>query len=421
MCCDGCVTCVSARHCRPLYAFAMYRRVFLSLSHFQQPVVFPQDACIYSPKCISAATPRIFRAAAPCGYRGLSTGSVLCSEIKDEPPPLKTKEKAQEERAEETSPQTGRSGKEKLLALLGDMKVQVTTKRRARPMAAAPGPVQKRPEPRPGEMESTISMFQEATAAGGKRDTLNPALVAAASAAAASLPDGSRVESELLQQLRKHEAVVQAQAGQRADGRTLGNIIANMKVGRRGHPNQQGARRALDDDEDDGAAQRHAQARGVGGGPDGERKRRSQLTGKRLNIFSKTAGQDAVAAPTLTLWDLELANAIAVAVKAVPRNGFEEMIQWTKEGKLWRYPIDNEAGLEEEAHVPFHEHVFLERHLEDGFPKRGPVRHFMELVVLGLAKNPYVTVNQKVQHIAWFRDYFRAKEDILSEAGALQN
>ena len=27
-----------------------------------------------------------------------------------------------------------------------------------------------------------------------------------------------------------------------------------------------------------------------------------------------------------------------------PHNGFEEMIQWTKEGKLWTFPIDNEAG-----------------------------------------------------------------------------
>lgn len=26
------------------------------------------------------------------------------------------------------------------------------------------------------------------------------------------------------------------------------------------------------------------------------------------------------------------------------RNGLEEMIQWTKEGKLWQYPINNEDG-----------------------------------------------------------------------------
>lgn len=28
-----------------------------------------------------------------------------------------------------------------------------------------------------------------------------------------------------------------------------------------------------------------------------------------------------------------------------PQNAFEEQIQWTKEGKLWTFPIDNEAGI----------------------------------------------------------------------------
>ena len=37
--------------------------------------------------------------------------------------------------------------------------------------------------------------------------SVSPELAAAASAAAASLPDPSRAESELLQQLRQHEAV----------------------------------------------------------------------------------------------------------------------------------------------------------------------------------------------------------------------
>lgn len=45
-----------------------------------------------------------------------------------------------------------------------------------------------------------------------------------------------------------------------------------------------------------------------------------------------------------SLWDADLANQIARAVNQRPRNGFEEMIQWTREGKLWQYPINNEAG-----------------------------------------------------------------------------
>lgn len=45
-----------------------------------------------------------------------------------------------------------------------------------------------------------------------------------------------------------------------------------------------------------------------------------------------------------TLWDADLAGQISQALNLQPRNGFEEMIQWTKEGKLWQYPINNEAG-----------------------------------------------------------------------------
>jgi len=67
--------------------------------------------------------------------------------------------------------------------------------------------------------------------------------------------------------------------------------------------------------------------------------------------------------------------------------------------------------------VPFHEHVFLEKQLES-FPRQGPVRHFMELVITGLAKNHHLTVRQKKEHIDWFRDYFRQKDDVLKEAEA---
>lgn len=78
-------------------------------------------------------------------------------------------------------------------------------------------------------------------------------------------------------------------------------------------------------------------------------------------------------------------------------------------------------GLEEEASVSFYEHVFLTKHLEEGFPRQGPVRHFMELVVAGLSKNPYLTVQQKKDHIFWFRDYFHQKEGILKEADVYLN
>ncbi|XP_060557955.1 small ribosomal subunit protein mS31-like isoform X1 [Ruditapes philippinarum] len=95
-----------------------------------------------------------------------------------------------------------------------------------------------------------------------------------------------------------------------------------------------------------------------------------------------------------------------------PSNAFEEQIQWTREGKLWTFPIDNEAGWEEEMNVEFYEHVFLDDQLLD-FPKKGPIRHFMELVTIALSKNPYLTVTQKREHIDWYREYFKSKYDIL--------
>ena len=72
------------------------------------------------------------------------------------------------------------------------------------------------------------------------------------------------------------------------------------------------------------------------------------------------------------------------------------------------------SGWEAEADVPFHEHIFLEHHLT-GFPDIVPISHFMELVVTGLSKNPYMSVQQKIEHINWFREYFEEKKPVLDE------
>ncbi|KAI4903768.1 hypothetical protein NFI96_029516, partial [Prochilodus magdalenae] len=308
-----------------------------------------------------------------------------------------------------------KTGKKGLLELLGAMKVEVTTKRKLK-ASKVQRSGQEAP-PRPEEMESTTSMFQQASSeAASQSDTLSPELVAAASAAASTLPDSTRAKSELLRQLRKHEAVSQEQ--RRGEAQDIGNIIADMKVGRRlnGRPNARPANQIRFDD--DGRGYTHD--RGITGELDGVRRRKSPFLAKRLNIFPSgvEAEPDTELAAGPTLWDADLAEEIVQSVNQRPRNGFEQMIQWTREGKLWQYPINNEAGMEEEASVPFHEHVFLERHLEDGFPQQGPIRHFMELVVTGLGKNPHLTVEQKLEHIGWFREYFQQKQDILNEAEA---
>lgn len=426
----------------------MYRRLLINIYQVRNGLIHTQNTRLPSTKCKERESfaPVIW---APCTARPLGTSSISFSENKESSTSLsEDKEKRPEENEAkeevnadgqksteisnatltlqlETEPvdkpedskqvEKTKSGKESLLELLGAMKVEVTTVRKIRPSKTPR--MSERPDQEP--MESTHSMFQHATAEGSQQQgTLNPALVAAVSAAASTLPNRHQAESELLKQLRKHEAVPDTQ--RRADGQNIGHIIADMKVGGRKTNGRSSARPTsqirFDDD-----GKGYTQDRGITGELDAVRRRKSPFTSKRLNIFTAGMEQDTLSVLGPTLWDIDLANQIVQATNQAPRNGFEEMIQWTKEGKLWQYPINNEAGLEEEASVPFHEHVFLEKHLDESFPRQGPVRHFMELVITGLAKNHHLTVQQKKEHIDWFRDYFRQKEDVLKEAEAYLN
>ena len=87
---------------------------------------------------------------------------------------------------------------------------------------------------------------------------------------------------------------------------------------------------------------------------------------------------------------------------------------------LWQFPIDNEQGLPETE--PFHAHVFLEHHLESWCPKSGPVRHFMELVCVGLQKNSHISVEKKLGHLEYFKEYFsrEEKQEVLRLSGAAE-
>uniref|UniRef100_A0A914WRL1 Small ribosomal subunit protein mS31 n=1 Tax=Plectus sambesii TaxID=2011161 RepID=A0A914WRL1_9BILA len=127
-----------------------------------------------------------------------------------------------------------------------------------------------------------------------------------------------------------------------------------------------------------------------------------------LGKFDKARFAQQTVAPTLPLWSRLESDAVKTLNKGIgPRNAFEETIDWTEKGKLWPYPINNEYMLGQEQEVGFHDHVFLERHLQRlNFPKMGPIRHFMELVCNGLSKNPYMTVTKKVEHLEWFATYF---------------
>ncbi|XP_035291057.1 28S ribosomal protein S31, mitochondrial [Anguilla anguilla] len=387
----------------------MFRRLVLVVSQGRNTILFAEEGGLFCPTTLP-----IHRAAVPGGQKSLGTSVAVRSEIKDGP-------ELPEQEQKEDGGEKDKSGKENLLELLGSMKVKVTSKKKVWDSKVK----RKEPMPRPAptEMESTTSMFQKAMAdlPPQSEESLSPDLVAAASAAASSLPNPQKAKSELLKQLRRHEALPEAQ--RKGDGNSIGSIIADMKVGKRTNfrQNDRPANQIRFDDDGRG----YTYDRSLTSESEGAGRRKGLFGEKRLNIFSpvseKTEPESAVTVPTLSLWDLELANQIASATNTLPRNGFEEMIQWTKDGKLWEYPIDNEAGLEEEASVPFHEHIFLEKHLEEGFPSQGPVRHFMELVVVGLSKNPHLTAREKVEHIAWFRQYFEQKEDVLREAEAYLN
>ncbi|XP_066495702.1 small ribosomal subunit protein mS31 isoform X2 [Tiliqua scincoides] len=300
------------------------------------------------------------------------------------------------------------TAKKNLLNIISEMKVEISTKKRFQMLKSQK--IKDQPKNLPENLESASSMFQKATEDKAKSTTVDPELVAAASAVASSLPfDRKRTVSELLQLLKKHKEVTDARkSGEATD---ISGIIANMKIGRK--PPTRDAFRPSNQIQFDDDGRGYMIDRSVPRETAGT-KRRGLYSGKRLNIFTPpSATEETLETVTMpTLWDLELAMEIAAVSQQPARNGFEEMIQWTKEGKLWEFPINNEAGLEDDGE--FHDHIFFDKYLED-FPKEGPIRHFMELVTCGLSKNPYLSVKEKVEHIECFQIYFKEKEALLRE------
>ncbi|CAG9770549.1 unnamed protein product [Ceutorhynchus assimilis] len=141
------------------------------------------------------------------------------------------------------------------------------------------------------------------------------------------------------------------------------------------------------------------------------------FSGEALGIFTNPS--DLKESPQIPTWQKLYEKELKLAVTHPPANYFQQVILWTEQGKFWQFPINNEFGLEEESKVYFADHIFLEEHLEPWCPPRGPIRHFMELVCVGLSKNNYLTVQAKKEHIEWFKNYFEEKKQLLQEVGAL--
>uniref|UniRef100_A0A452S7F1 Small ribosomal subunit protein mS31 n=1 Tax=Ursus americanus TaxID=9643 RepID=A0A452S7F1_URSAM len=191
-------------------------------------------------------------------------------------------------------------------------------------------------------VEATIGRLQKAREDAPKRTkSLNPELVAAASAVADFLPfDKQTTKSELLRQLQQHEEVSKAQKDGKRAKISVSNIISDMKVAKSAtlristRPEHQ---IQFDEGTDDYMGQETRDLK----------KRKNMLKGKRLNIFDfKAVTEEAPETETApSLWEVEFAKQLLAAVNEQPlQNGFAEMIQWTKEGKLWEFPINNEAG-----------------------------------------------------------------------------
>ncbi|XP_042637502.1 28S ribosomal protein S31, mitochondrial [Orycteropus afer afer] len=330
--------------------------------------------------------------------RYFGTGSVICSKKDEQSVPIheisKETSKSQDNVKENT--------KKDLLSIIKGMKIELSTVN-----VQTTKPPNRKPLK---SLEATIGRLQNATEK--RNESLSPELVAAASAVAEAFPlNKQTTKSELLRQLRQHEENSRAQKDGGRQKISFSNIISDMKVAKSAtfrvstRPEHQ-----IEFDEGSDTYSDHQKNAHL-------RKslRKNLFKGRRLNIFDTKATEEGSETETSpSIWDVEFAKQLATVNQQPFQNGFEEMIQWTKEGKLWEFPINNEAGFDDDG-SEFHEHIFLEKHLED-FPKQGPIRHFMELVTCGLSKNPYLSVKQKIEHIEWFRNYFNEKKDILQES-----
>uniref|UniRef100_A0A1B6IPQ4 Small ribosomal subunit protein mS31 n=1 Tax=Homalodisca liturata TaxID=320908 RepID=A0A1B6IPQ4_9HEMI len=245
-----------------------------------------------------------------------------------------------------------------------------------------------------------------------KEKPLGEKLEVAAKDVASSLGgDVKKTESELLNILLRTSD---------PNTQTLKDILKNMKVDKSRDPSSRAqqvrdtlAKQATADTDGPGQPKLKPELK--------KPKKKSAATVDILGAAPSTYFKDLQPVPApceLQTWRLCAARDLRLTVTHPPTNIYEQMIQWTDQGMLWHFPIDNEQGLDSEKQVSFEEHIFLESHLEGWCPERGPIRHFMELVCVGLSKNHWLTVEEKKEHIFWYRNYFIEKKDLISELGA---
>lgn len=139
--------------------------------------------------------------------------------------------------------------------------------------------------------------------------------------------------------------------------------------------------------------------------------RSSLKSGPRFNMFAKVQGSwshEHAAVHKTIFQEMAEKEVKDLGMSATVKSGFHDLMD--NINRQWSFPIDNEACKTEEEGTSFDEHVFLEHLLHD-FPKTGHIRQFMELVVTGLQQNPHLSVQEKNEHIEWFREYFKNTPD----------
>ena len=68
------------------------------------------------------------------------------------------------------------------------------------------------------------------------------------------------------------------------------------------------------------------------------------LNAKPLNLFKNVHFNEEKSMSKMTTWKKLYQRELELTVTLPPANGFQQMILWTRQGKLWQFPINNEQG-----------------------------------------------------------------------------
>ena len=67
-------------------------------------------------------------------------------------------------------------------------------------------------------------------------------------------------------------------------------------------------------------------------------------SGKGFSIFADKETSRVSQISESPIWSMHYDQELKLAQENLPSNGFEELILLTNQGKLWKFPIDNEQG-----------------------------------------------------------------------------